>query len=206
MSLFETATRVPLVVAPPPGWLPGGRAGGRVPEVVELVDVYPTVAALAGLPTPQGETPLAGKSLVPELLGRRPEAAALERVAFSQYMRRPLDPAVPWADNGVVYVDRSEFTFAGYSARSEGWRYNEWRLWDGVALQADWSPAGLVGRELYDHREEDPRGADFYDSTETSNLLGPGAPELDPEERAAAVSLAAALRGQFAPRPSVPVA
>ena len=211
MSLFETATRVPLVVAPPPGWLPEGRAGGRAPGVAELMDIYPTVAALAGLPPPPaGEAPLAGRSLVPALLQGEGEGEGergvggeaglyLGRVAFSQYMRRPLDPAVPWADNGIVYLDRREFTFAGYSARSEGWRYTEWRRWDGAALQADWGPDGLVGAELYDHRGEDPRAPDFYDSSENLNLLGPGLPDPGPAPRAAAQALAAALRAQFAP-------
>ncbi len=44
-SLWEPATRVPLVVAGP-----GVPGGVRVPAAVELLDVYPTLVDLAGLP------------------------------------------------------------------------------------------------------------------------------------------------------------
>jgi len=58
--LFEESTRVPLVVAAPQVARPGVPAAG----LVELVDVYPTLADLAGLPLP---APLDGTSLRPLL-------------------------------------------------------------------------------------------------------------------------------------------
>lgn len=45
---FELATRIPLMVAVP------GKKGGVSSALVETVDVYPTLAALAGLPVPHG--------------------------------------------------------------------------------------------------------------------------------------------------------
>jgi len=45
---YEEATRIPLLVAVP------GQRGAATSALVETVDVYPTLAALAGLPTPQG--------------------------------------------------------------------------------------------------------------------------------------------------------
>ena len=143
MTLFETATRVPLVVALPPGRLPAGRAGARVEEVVELQDVYPTVAALAGLALPRGEVPpVAGRSLLPLVVGAN---GARDPMAFSQYPRHVPDPAAPWANNTAVDTERAQFTAMGYSVRSEDFRYNAWRRWDGRALRADWSAAGVLG-------------------------------------------------------------
>lgn len=52
---FETAARIPLMIAMP------GRKGAATSALVETVDIYPTLAALAGLPAPQG---LDGKSFV----------------------------------------------------------------------------------------------------------------------------------------------
>lgn len=59
LALFSESTRVPLVVAGP-----GVAPGGRSRRTVELVDLFPTLTELAGLPTPRG---LAGRSLAPLL-------------------------------------------------------------------------------------------------------------------------------------------
>ena len=57
--LYEESLHVPLLVR-----LPGGRHGGlRVEQPVQLVDLWPTVAELAGLELPAGH--LHGASLVP---------------------------------------------------------------------------------------------------------------------------------------------
>ena len=69
--LFEESARVPLIVAAPQVVRPGMPSA----SLVELVDVYPTVADLAGVPAP---APLDGASLRPLLadpLARVKEAA-----------------------------------------------------------------------------------------------------------------------------------
>jgi len=70
--LFEEALRIPLIVALPEGIaekvVEGGGASGRCERLVELVDLYPTLAELCGLPIAGN---LEGSSLVPLL--RDPE-------------------------------------------------------------------------------------------------------------------------------------
>lgn len=58
-SLWERSTRVPLFFAGP-----GIRPRGRCAQPAELLDLYPTLVELAGLPLPDG---LEGHSLVPQL-------------------------------------------------------------------------------------------------------------------------------------------
>lgn len=93
-SLFEPSARVPLIIAAP--GVAGGRASSRV---VELVDLYPTLADLAGIDPPPG---LAGASLRPLLAD---PAAARDRPAFTQVKRG---------------------TFFGHSVRTERWRFTGW--------------------------------------------------------------------------------
>ena len=60
---YEQATRIPLIVSAPGVTKPGSSS----PQPVESVDVYPTLAELAGLPRPDGPQPIDGESLVPVL-------------------------------------------------------------------------------------------------------------------------------------------
>ena len=93
---FEDATLTPMIVS-----TPGGKnAGGRCDALVELVDVYPTLSELCGLPLPDH---LEGTSFAPLIENpKRPWKSA----AFSQYRR-----------GGTT----------GYSMRTERYRYTEWQ-------------------------------------------------------------------------------
>lgn len=115
---FELDTHVPLIIA-----APGQKAvGARVPKPVELLDVYPTVVALAGLPTPAG---LEGVSLAGVL--DQPTLVPKDH-AISQFAR-------PWIYRGAPKA-------MGYSVRTDSHRYTEWR---------NFSDGQVVARELYQY-------------------------------------------------------
>ena len=119
-SLFDVSARVPLLVYAP-GMLGAGKTSGRI---VELVDLYPTLTELCGLPASEG---LEGLSFAPLLdAPERPWKEGAYSVAS-----RAEDPA----DNGRSHK------FLGRSVRTERWRYTEW-------------DAGRKGVELYDHETD----------------------------------------------------
>ncbi|HYN21121.1 MAG TPA: sulfatase, partial [Thermoanaerobaculia bacterium] len=82
-SVYQTGLHVPLGIAAP-GLIP---AGARVLQVVELIDVMPTVLSLLGLAAPVEQH---GRSLVPYLEGKDSPA----RPAFSEYGSAPLQTVV----------------------------------------------------------------------------------------------------------------
>ncbi|MCB1229013.1 MAG: sulfatase [Verrucomicrobiae bacterium] len=94
-TLFENATRVPLIIS-------GAgieNAGAVVKTPVEMVDFYPTLAELCGLKAPPSA---AGVSLVPAL--KDPSVAPRE-AALSQYnqgysLRTPRWRYTEWGENG----------------------------------------------------------------------------------------------------------
>lgn len=59
---YEQPTRIPLVFAGP-----GVKAGASTKQLASTIDIYPTLAELAGLPRPTGPQPIDGLSLVPVL-------------------------------------------------------------------------------------------------------------------------------------------
>ncbi|MFP6763704.1 MAG: sulfatase [Planctomycetaceae bacterium] len=120
---YELSTRVPLILA-----VPGQTTGLRTAALTELVDIYPTLADICGLPAPTG---VEGVSLKPLLT--RPERT-WKQAAFSQY---------PRARTG--HRHRSHGDIMGYAARTDHFRYVEWR---------EWNSGDILARELYDHRTD----------------------------------------------------
>lgn len=104
-TLFERSCRVPLIVV-----APGGQRGQRCSGLVELLDLYPTVADYCGLNPPHR---LSGQSL--RRLIERPDAKGKE-AAFSMVGR------------GRHY---------GQTVRTDRWRYVQWS--DGTAELYDHS-------------------------------------------------------------------
>ena len=85
-------------------------SGRRIAETVELVDVMPTLADIAGLPKSiVNRSALDGISLIPLLLNTSVQDVPVEWVAkpaFSQYPRRASNPSELWAHNGIDHVPR----------------------------------------------------------------------------------------------------
>jgi uncharacterized sulfatase len=99
MSCFEESARVPMIIVVPGTKTPGKTARGTV----ELLDLYPTLADLAGLTPPKD---LQGASL------------------------RPLldDPDAKWTRPAYTQVERTAAKLTGHSVRTDRWRYTEWNL------------------------------------------------------------------------------
>ena len=119
-SNFEQATRIPLIIAAPGITKPG--AATR--QLAETVDLYPTLAELAGLPLPETPQPLDGVSLVPVL--RNPD----HRLRDHAYHTFPRGGAVPRI---------------GCAIRTERYRMVAW-----IPLKGQEE----IDYELYDYQED----------------------------------------------------
>ena len=161
MQNFELATRVPLIFRVP--WKPVS-IGKTTNAFAELVDLYPTLVDLAGLPQPSTEN-LEGKSLASYF--DNPDGGSVVNYTLSQFPRCPHNLSVQWKGNGCMSTKREDFFSMGYSIRTETFRYTEWLRWNGTSLRVDWSD--VIGVELYDHQGDD--GYDF-DAFERVNLAG----------------------------------
>jgi arylsulfatase A-like enzyme len=99
--IYDEQIRVPLFVHSPTG----GVVNGRVHDIVRLVDVAPTIAALVGSSMETQAIPVVGQSLLPLLRDRKAPWTVTE--TFSQ--RRPADERrikEGWLP-GEVYATRS---------------------------------------------------------------------------------------------------
>lgn len=115
---YERDTRVPLIIS-----APGKKRAVTSNALVELVDLYPTLADLAGLRIPDG---LEGTTLKPLVL--KPDQPWKSAV-FSQFPR-------PWLYKGSPDI-------MGYTIRTKNYRYVEWR---------DFKTGKFKSAELYDEQ------------------------------------------------------
>ncbi len=95
---YEQANRIPMLIVAPGITIPASTTR----QLAESVDLYPTLAELAGLPQPTGPQTIDGKSLVPVLTD--PEARVRDH-AFHAYPKQKL----------------------GRTIRTERYRLVEWR-------------------------------------------------------------------------------
>jgi len=100
---WEATNRVPCLLR-----VPGlGQSGQTINRLVELVDIYPTVCAAAGLPIPGH---CEGKSLLP-LVG---------------------NPKAPWTDIAFTQLQRGKVM--GRSIRTDRFRFTLWEQEDGTLV------------------------------------------------------------------------
>jgi len=101
-SNFERALRTTLVVVDPR--IPGGN---KTPALVELVDIYPTLCQLVGLPLP----------------------GHLEGLGFAPLLA---DPSMDWKPAAFSCFIRPDRNKEGWSVRNDRYRYTEWKDNDGT--------------------------------------------------------------------------
>lgn len=123
-SNFELDAHVPMIID-----VPNQKGGRRSDALVELLDLYPTLADLCNLPAPRE---LEGISLRPVL---DDPTARVKSAAITQHPR----PA--------YFSAKEPLQAMGYSMRTDRYRYTEWRSVKG---------GRILARELYDHAN-DPR-------------------------------------------------
>lgn len=151
-ALWDNVIRTVLMIRVPegvPGLPRGSVAGGRCERIVSLLDLFPTLVSLCGLPLP---AELEGRNLAPLLV----------------------DPQAPWDHPAVTTYDFNEF-----SIRTEGWHYIHYiddseELYDLNADPEEWrnlarDPAyNEVKARLAAHMPQDPAPV-----VETSYQLAP---------------------------------
>ncbi|XP_039443397.1 iduronate 2-sulfatase [Culex pipiens pallens] len=149
-SNYDVALNVPLIVYSPDI---ATRPNNKISRVGELLDLFPTLVELAGLPPVERcedasnkDTCVEGKSLLPFIGGGSTSADASLDEAFSQYPRPGTYPTVyPNSDKPKLY----QIQIMGYTMRTERFRYTAWIGFDPATFKRDWSQ--LYGEELYDH-------------------------------------------------------
>lgn len=128
---YEQANRIPIVIRAPGVTRPGSSTSA----LVETVDIYPTLAALAGLPAPEGPQPIDGHSLLPVLR----------------------DPSRSVRDHAYHCFPRGGRL--GRAIRSERYRLVEWKHFEGASDDAeyelyDYQQDPLETKNLADERPE----------------------------------------------------
>jgi iduronate 2-sulfatase len=158
---YEIATRVPLIM-----WTPKMKARGKkTSALVELVDVYPTLCDLAGLPPAKN---LSGKSFAPlldepELKWKNHVVSQFPNPALREWAANPLSPGMRQTFFGplIEEVERKiikqqgqswdrdlfENYLMGYSLRTDRYRLVTWLDYRNI-------DAKPLYTELYDHASD----------------------------------------------------
>ncbi|XP_050098609.1 iduronate 2-sulfatase [Anopheles aquasalis] len=164
-SNYDVALRVPLVLVTPT--LPAGN-GMKIANVVELLDVFPTLVDLAGLPPVpacskqrphKAVTCVEGKSLASLLINATVGEDQEEQwVAYSQFPRPGIEPSVvPSSDEPKLRYIK----IMGYSLRTARFRYTAWIQFNPDTFKRDWSI--LYGEEMYDHLIDEQENLNLAD-------------------------------------------
>ena len=150
---FEDATRVPFMLR-----VPGVTDGGiRTKALVELIDIFPTLTELAGLPVPplcpavsNTKQPLLcveGSSLTPLL---HDPSQQWKIAVFSQYPRPSSGMTVIPNEPAFSTTEHKE-NVMGYSIRVDKFRFTEWYRFNRTTATPNFTD--IWGTELYNHTE-----------------------------------------------------
>ena len=144
MTNFEVALRTPLIIRAP--WKTG--SVGRTTDVLaEAVDLYPTLAALAGLPPPESEGEAVNGTSLEPVFDDPVGQAGLKAAAFSQFAKPSLSqPFTFWPT-----PQRNATEIMGYTVRVDQWRYTCWFKFNKTTIVPITNDDGIIGRELYSH-------------------------------------------------------
>ena len=110
-TMYEEAVHVPLLMR-----VPGGPRGVRRADLVELVDVLPTILSLWGVP-PGQRPPLDGRDLLAHArggTGATAAAVAAMRQHVISAMRHPIKLDGAWVCAEVHYVRTARLAFTSY--------------------------------------------------------------------------------------------
>jgi iduronate 2-sulfatase len=126
MTLFGWDAKVPLIISAPKAF----KGGVRTASLSELIDIFPTLTELCGLPNPPK---LDGNSLVPVL---KDGSVTVKSAALTQHPR----PALYWG-GGPQALPK----VMGYALTTDRWSYHEWR---------DFQSGNTIATELYDQKSD----------------------------------------------------
>ena len=139
-SNFEQATGIPFMFAGP-----GIAKNVKVDHPVELLDLFPTVFDLVGVPQ---SSQTEGISLVP-LLDNDPKTTVSKDYAISQYHRRN--------------------TIEGYSIRTDRYRYTEWHD-NKYRSYNPYDEKNIMATELYDYSTDPLESKNLIDDPTYSSI------------------------------------
>jgi len=175
---FEIATRCPLIVSA----RGMKKTGGSSDALVELLDMYPSLCDLAGLPVPEH---VEGRSFVPLLddPGRMWKSAVFSQFpcpALREWAAMPLSPEMRGTFFGPLVrgveqklkaeaperysEDLYNNHLMGYSMRTDRYRFTIW-------IDIRDPDAEPVAVELYDHREGPDENANIAGHPENARLV-----------------------------------
>ena len=185
MTNFELGVRVPLIIRAP--WLPKS-IGIKTTAFAEAVDLYQTLADLAGLPAPKDK--LQGTSLALILKDGITSGTGIKNYTFSQFAKgyvysNELHEKELWSE--CSKCKHPDIDVMGYSVRSDDWRYTEWIEWNKTSFTPIWKQ--FHASELYNHTGD--FGENFDVSTPTVNMAN------DPSLKSIISELSSVLKEHF---------
>lgn len=153
-SNFDVALKVPLIFSAP------GIPSKIIHAPVELVDLFPTLVDLSGLPHNIPKCGIKDKSVLC-FEGKSLKSIMIDDsmsfrnyFAFSQYPRPSVYP-----QKNSDKPRLKDIKIMGYSVRTKRYRYTEWVSFNYTLFTIDWNK--VYGSELYDH---------LIDPDESNNL------------------------------------